>query len=269
MARRSRSSREYTHEPKTEPTVPPHSSSGGHHGLHLPQYNHNGHEVTKHIQPEGESGRKGIHPFKFLQICFKSNSFISRWVNILWPVVPVAIALHFARPDMHLAIFITNYIAMIPAANMVGFAGSELARKMPKVLGVIAETTFGSFVEIILFMTLLKTSVGDGNVQVIRAAILGSILANMLLCLGFCFVAGGLKGGEQVFHEAISEAGSGLMLVAGSTCLPFPRISTSLKSSLREQVPNNLRSTHYRILGACLRRLYFRNCQKKSSMHLR
>jgi Ca2+:H+ antiporter len=104
---------------------------------------------------------------------------------------------------------------MVPAANMVGFAGSEFARKVPKVLGVLVETTFGSVVEIVLFMVLLKTSKGDANVPVIRAAILGSILANMLLCLGFCFIAGGLKGGEQHFHEAISEAGSGLMLVAG------------------------------------------------------
>lgn len=140
---------------------------------------------------------------------------MSMLVNVLWPLVPVAIALHFARPEWHLAIFITNYIAMVPAANMVGFAGSELARKLPKVFGVILETTFGSVVEIVLFMVLLKTSTGDSNVPVIRAAILGSILANMLLCLGFCFFAGGLKRSDQEFHPAISEAGSGLMLVAG------------------------------------------------------
>lgn len=217
MARHSRrSSREYaSHEPKLGATVPPHSSGGRHRGHHLPRFNHNGHEVTPGIEPEGESGRRGVHPFKALKICFKSNSTLSKWVNLLWPIVPVAIALHFARPKWHLAIFITNYIAMVPAANMVGFAGSEFARKVPKVLGVIVETTFGSVVEIVLFMVLIKTSKGDSNVPVIRAAILGSILANMLLCLGFCFIAGGIRGGEQHFHEAISEAGSGLMLVAG------------------------------------------------------
>ena len=37
---------------------------------------------------------------------------------------------------------------------------------------------------IILFMVLIGTSNGDSNVQVIKAAILGSILANLLLCLG-------------------------------------------------------------------------------------
>ena len=73
---------------------------------------------------------------------------------------------------------------MVPAANLVGFAGQEMARKIPKVIGVILETTFGSLVEIILFMVLIVGKNGEANVAVIRAAILGSILANMLLCLG-------------------------------------------------------------------------------------
>jgi Ca2+:H+ antiporter len=51
--------------------------------------------------------------------------------------------------------------------------------------------------------------------RVIQAAILGSILATMLLCLGLCFFAGGLRKHEQTFNEAVSEAGSGLLLVAG------------------------------------------------------
>ncbi|KAF2705505.1 hypothetical protein K504DRAFT_471534 [Pleomassaria siparia CBS 279.74] len=214
MGRRSRDNgpQDYTREAKSEATVPPHSG-GGHH-MHLPRFNHNGHEVTKGIQPNGESGRKGIHPFKFLQICMRSSSKVSAAVNVLWPVVPIAIALHFARPEWHLAIFITNYIAMVPAANLVGFAGQELARKLPVAVGVILEVTLGSVVEIVLFMVLLKTG-GESNVPVIRAAILGSILANLLLCLGFCFTVGGMKRENQAFHDAISETGSGLMLVAG------------------------------------------------------
>lgn len=51
-------------------------------------------------------------------------------------------------------------------------------------------------------------------IQVIQAAILGSILATMLLCLGLCFIAGGIKRDEQSFSEAVSEAGSGLLLTA-------------------------------------------------------
>lgn len=61
-------------------------------------------------------------------------------VNLLWPFVPAAIALHFIRPsDMSSALqcwtFSLNYIAIVPTANLIGFAGQELARKLPKVLG--------------------------------------------------------------------------------------------------------------------------------------
>ncbi|KAF2029706.1 hypothetical protein EK21DRAFT_100943 [Setomelanomma holmii] len=199
------SSREYTTEKTTR----------SRRGSHLPQYNHNGHEVTKGMHPDGESGRRGFNPIKFLVISGRSSSTLSMMSNLLWPIVPIAIALHFARPEWHLAIFITSYIAMLPAANLLGFAGQELSRKMPqKSFAVVLETTFGSVVELILFMVLLKKSVGDGNVLVVQAAILGSILANILLCLGFCFIAGGMKNNTQDFHPAVSESGNGLLLVA-------------------------------------------------------
>ena len=110
------------------------SAQHGHH-LHVPVFNHNGHKVTRGIKPDGESGRAWIHPWHFTRICFRSTSHISMAVNILWPFVPAAIVMHFARPDLKLWNFILNYIAMVPTANLIGFAGQELARKLPKVYG--------------------------------------------------------------------------------------------------------------------------------------
>ena len=52
-------------------------------------------------------------------------------------------------------------------------------------------------------------------IPVIRDAILGSILANLLLCLGVCFFVGGLRRETQEFDSAISEVGTGLLLTAG------------------------------------------------------
>ena len=71
----------------------------------------------------------------------------------------------------------------------------------------------------------------DDLIPVIKAAILGSILANLLLCLGFCFFVGGMNRDEQEFDEAISEVGSGLMLVAGFGLLIPSAFSTSLRNS--------------------------------------
>lgn len=166
--------------------VLPQTEAGGERVLRNPHASYDGNHKWFQ-QPDGESGRSWFHPLHFFRICWKSSSHVSTWTNLLWPFTIAALVLYFNFPHHQLWIFITGYIGMVPAANLLGFAGQELARKIPKVIGVILETTFGSLVEIILFMVLI--SHGDKNVPVIQAAILGSILANLLLCLGIYFHA--------------------------------------------------------------------------------
>lgn len=157
-------------------------------------------------------------------------------VNILWPFVPAAIVMHFARPDLHVWVFTLNYIAMVPSANLLGFAGGELAKKLPKMLGVLVETTLSAVVELVLFMVLLHNDGAEGEmIPVIQAAILGSILANLLLCLGTCFFVGGLRRNEQVFHEAVSEVGTGLLLVAGFGLLIPTAFYSALKGAVNHE----------------------------------
>lgn len=131
-----------------------HPSHEKHHVVPVHRVNHNGHKVTKYIAPEGESGRRGMHPLHSFKICWTSTSDASRAVNLLWPVVPAAIAVRYSREDLHLAILILSYIAMVPCANLIGFAGQELARTLPRVFGILLETTLGSVIEIVLFMVL-------------------------------------------------------------------------------------------------------------------
>ncbi|KAJ5888798.1 hypothetical protein N7495_008839 [Penicillium taxi] len=190
------------------------------------------------VNSAGESGRTGFHFIHFCRVIFQSVCSMSMMVNILWPFVPAAIAIHFARPDLHVWVFALNYIAMVPSANVLGFAGGELAKKLPKTMGVLLETALGSSVELVLFMVLLHRDGESGQgdlIPVIQAAILGSILANLLLCLGTCFFVGGLTRNEQVFHEAVSEVGSGLLLVAGFGLLIPSAFYSALKSSVNEE----------------------------------
>lgn len=184
------------------------------------------------VDTAGESGRTGIHPLHLVKVCFRSVCTLSMVVNVLWPFVPAAIVMHFARPDLHVWVFALNYIAMVPSANLLGFAGGELAKKLPKMIGILVETTLSSVVELVLFMVLLHQDDPTNHknlIPVIQAAILGSIMANLLLCLGLCFFVGGLRREEQVFHEAVSEVGTGLLLVAGFGLL----IPSAFYSALR------------------------------------
>lgn len=162
---------------------------------------HKGFKIAKGIR---------IRPFHILSICWRTASPASKVVNMLWPTVPVALAIKYSDGDLHLPIFILSYIAMVPCANLIGFASYESTRKMPKVLGHLVETTLSGLPEMILLLVLLFNE----EYTVIQAAILGSILATLLLCLGMCFFCGGLLHSEQDFNGAVSELGSDILLTA-------------------------------------------------------
>ena len=99
---------------------------------------------------------------------------------------------------------------MVPAANLIGFGGEELARKIPKVIGIVVETTLGSIVEIVLFAILITKPATEtfNPVQIIQAAILGSVLANLLLCIGLCFYVGChvMAAGNRLNFAALPDA---------------------------------------------------------------
>ncbi|TDZ19065.1 Vacuolar calcium ion transporter [Colletotrichum orbiculare MAFF 240422] len=199
--------------------------------------------ISSRIAHEGESGRSGFHLGHFLTVLWRSSCTASMLVNVLWPVVAVAIVLQ-SVPGLPLCKFATAYVAVIPSANLLGFAGQEFARKMPKVAGILIETTFGSIVEIILFVVLIaKHNSHDGNgdegnlIPIIQAAILGSILTNLLLCLGLCFFFGGIRHASQKFHAIVSEVGTGLLLVAAFGLLIPSAFYSALKSEALPDVP--------------------------------
>ncbi|KAF5657129.1 Ca2+:H+ antiporter [Fusarium heterosporum] len=225
--------------------LPGHDGNGHHTSGHRDESTPLLPHLSSHIAHEGESGRSGFHPRHFLTVLWRSSCTASKWVNVLWPFVPVAIILQFF-PGLHLWKFATAYIAVIPTANLLGFAGQEFARKLPKVAGILIETTFGSIIEIILFIVLLSkhesnTSEDNGDegnlIPIIQAAILGSILTNLLLCLGLCFFVGGLKQATQKFHAIVSEVGTGLLLVAAFGLLIPSAFYSALKAEVVPDFP--------------------------------
>lgn len=215
--------------------------------------------LSGRVAHEGESGRRGFHPKSFVSVSWTSSNIVSQYVNLLWPFVPAAIIVRYLLPEHHLWIFTLSYLAMIPSANLLGFAGQEFAKKMPKVAGILIETTFGSIVEIILFIVLIiqhknqdPSDVGEGEgngdegnlIPIIQAAILGSILTNLLLCLGLCFFCGGIKNQTQKFHAVVSETGSGLLLVAGFALLIPSALYSALKGETVSKVTKGVIILH-------------------------
>jgi Ca2+:H+ antiporter len=57
----------------------------------------------------------------------------------------------------------------------------------------------------------------SGQIRIVQASMLGSILSNLLLVLGTCFFAGGLKYHMQSFNETVASTMSSLMAVASAS----------------------------------------------------
>lgn len=59
----------------------------------------------------------------------------------------------------------------------------------------------------------------NGEIRIVQASMLGSILSNILLVLGCCFLAGGIKHQEQTFNSTVASTMSSLMAVATASLI--------------------------------------------------
>lgn len=59
----------------------------------------------------------------------------------------------------------------------------------------------------------------QNQVRVVQASMLGSILSNILLVLGCCFLVGGLRYSEQSFNSTVASTMSSLMAVASASLI--------------------------------------------------
>ncbi|KAI8143128.1 calcium/proton exchanger [Fennellomyces sp. T-0311] len=134
------------------------------------------------------------------------SSFFNSYFNVLLIFVPIALIVSFIGASDSV-VFSLNFIAIIPLAKLLGFATEELALRTGSTIGSLLNATFGNAVELILGVIALK----EGLIRVVQASVLGSILSNILLVLGFCFFLGGLTRHEQEFNNIAAQTSSSLL----------------------------------------------------------
>ncbi|KAF5659303.1 ca2+:h+ antiporter [Fusarium heterosporum] len=145
------------------------------------------------------------------------RTFLNSYINILLIAAPVGIALNYIHSVNRIAVFVVNFIAIIPLAAILSFATEEIALRTGEVLGGLINATFGNAVELIVAILALV----DGKVIIVQTSLVGSILSNLLLVLGFCFFFGGLRREAQYFNETVAQtAASMLALAVASVIVP-------------------------------------------------
>jgi Ca2+:H+ antiporter len=131
-------------------------------------------------------------------------------------------ALHFAHANSVLS-FIVAALALATLASLVGRSVEALGDRLgPSATGVL-QSALGNLPELFVILFALKA----GLFGVVKATLVGSILANVLLILGLAFVVGGVKHGRQRF-AADDGRRLGLMLTLAVFILAVPTLTSAL-----------------------------------------
>ncbi|CAG8453131.1 15025_t:CDS:2, partial [Dentiscutata erythropus] len=114
--------------------------------------------------------------------------------------VPIGYIVHFVTRNIT-AIFFMPFLAIIPLVRLLGFTNEELAESVGEVV----------FIEKQLIIAIV--ALANGQIRVVQASMLGSVLSNILLVLGSCFLVGELAilkedKLEQKFSSNAAQASS-------------------------------------------------------------
>jgi Ca2+:H+ antiporter len=126
-------------------------------------------------------------------------------------LVAVAAICHFALGDV--TTFVVAAVTLAALARLVGSATEQLGARLGSGAAGVVQSGLGNLPELFVCLFALH----QGLVNVVQAALVGSILANSVLVLGVAFIAGGLRNGTQRFSSDRARTVSTLTLLAAAT----------------------------------------------------
>lgn len=173
-------------------------------------------EVAEVMKTRTRSGMWGKETQKFTAASQLRATLFNSWINVLLVCVPIGIAVNFADVPK-VAVFVINFIAIIPLAAMLSYATEEIALRTGETIGGLLNATFGNAVELIVSIIALVKN----EVDIVQESLIGSMLSNLLLVMGMCFFFGGFSRIEQHFNITVAQTASSLLALAvGSLIIP-------------------------------------------------
>ncbi|OAA35788.1 Calcium/proton exchanger superfamily [Metarhizium rileyi] len=168
-------------------------------------------------------------------------AFKCSYSNLLLPCVPLGLmAGGWGWPPA--AIFVLNFLAMLPLASILTFGTEQLAAIVGSVAGGLINATFGNAVEMIVGISALR----ENEISIVQSSMIGSILSSILLILGVCFLLSGL--GKKSVEINIDVAGvlTSLMIIS---CVSLIMPSALHMADPKEGGSNDHPSEHVLLLS--------------------
>jgi Ca2+:H+ antiporter len=119
--------------------------------------------------------------------------------------------------------FLVAAVALALLASLVGRAVDALGDRLGAGATGVVQSALGNLPELFVCVFALR----DGLYDVVDAALVGSVLANVLLVLGLAFVVGGLRHGTQRFPASQARTLS-LLLVLSVAAWLIPSLTSAL-----------------------------------------
>ncbi len=134
------------------------------------------------------------------------------------------------------AVFWTSAAAILPLAVWLCTATEELSLILGPSIGALLNAVFGNATELIIALVALKA----GLVDIVKASITGTVMANLLLALGLSMVVGGVGRAEQRFQPVVARVnGSAMTLAVLAILLPSLAALSSGQGSSGEGIPGS------------------------------
>ena len=128
----------------------------------------------------------------------------------LFVFIPLTLILEHAGKVSPPVIFFSAALAIVPIAALIVLSTEQLATRTGDAVGGLLNATFGNAPELIIALVALKA----GYFDMVRASIIGAILANLLLATGVAFFLGGVRHHTQEYNAGSARLYSSMMLIA-------------------------------------------------------
>ncbi|MDD5033151.1 MAG: calcium/proton exchanger [Methylococcaceae bacterium] len=129
----------------------------------------------------------------------------------LLPFVPLAeIIDHFGHGVAAEVRFAIAALALIPLAAIMVESTEQISHRSGEALGGLLNATFGNAPELIISLVALNA----GLLDVVKASIVGVVLANLLFVLGLSFFIGGISYRTQKFNRRGARAQRSVLMIA-------------------------------------------------------
>ena len=133
----------------------------------------------------------------------------NKFLLLMLLFVPIAIGAEWLKLSPVL-VFVLSAFGIVPLAAFIAEATEVIAAVIGPTLGGLLNATFGNLTEMVVSVVALKA----GLIEVVKASILGAIIANLLLGLGLAMLLGGLRFQQQNFEPGIARLNASSLLLA-------------------------------------------------------